>query len=673
MVESEPTRIEGRTLDQPTEIELKDISSFDDLSKWTKPIQHGPFLNLKEARQGQMENRFSNLTNKKLIEGLSDKEKKEYIDYLKEVRELILNTPLVDMGLGFATDFGNPSLEKYVKEEKLTLNDLSEKDFVKDTFQTKEQALSRRDTKGARLTSALIDPKKVNELIDPDLLNENIDTEWEDDKIIIRFDSLKYMKALFDRYNYDEPFEFETDDKFDFTGQLAIEKDGELLNIPDSRLIVVGGEDVPIDLVGSYIEGEGLSTNTVITRPKNKGKVEIDGKVVQEYEYITISPPKKDKESTEKNQYKLTVVHSNVNSIVGVTDNTSRKTAKASSELKNYIYWLEMIDTSGSYTFMEDQEIYAIYAADRSKPLVDFTTAEKMTENIGSMFTGSYVSTKDDRQPYEFKSMDEPIGAIIANSLKPSQQEKTTQKIQVFDTVIPLGTVEIILKTNVYNQMKALGGKKGREKSKPENPQLMSLITDYKKYQDIIEAFDKAIKQSDQAPFNEFSRMVPNATAEDFNDLLDIYEGSGSRGYRKGRDVYRAFLFMADKDLKADELKDAARKGTNNEVLTSALAVLEGLAGEKKEKTTEYSSSTFLSKFGDVKLQLEKKTPLVSVEAVDYRYRKQINLSGPMRITGKEREGEKTPTYDIKGSSAKLKQLVKGIRQFNRRIEALDD
>jgi hypothetical protein len=673
MVESEPTRIEGRTLDQPTEIELKDISSFDDLSKWTKPIQHGPFLNLKEARQGQMENRFSNLTNKKLIEGLSDKEKKEYIDYLKEVRELILNTPLVDMGLGFATDFGNPSLEKYVKEEKLTLNDLSEKDFVKDTFQTKEQALSRRDTKGARLTSALIDPKKVNELIDPDLLNENIDTEWEDDKIIIRFDSLKYMKALFDRYNYDEPFEFETDDKFDFTGQLAIEKDGELLNIPDSRLIVVGGEDVPIDLVGSYIEGEGLSTNTVITRPKNKGKVEIDGKVVQEYEYITVSPPKKDKESTEKNQYKLTVVHSNVNSIVGVTDNTSRKTAKASSELKNYIYWLEMIDTSGSYTFMEDQEIYAIYAADRSKPLVDFTTAEKMTENIGSMFTGSYVSTKDDRQPYEFKSMDEPIGAIIANSLKPSQKEKTTQKIQVFDTVIPLGTVEIILKTNVYDQMKALGGKKGREKSKPENPQLMSLITDYKKYQDIIEAFDKAIKQSDQAPFNEFSRMVPNATAEDFNDLLDIYEGSDSRGYRKGRDVYRAFLFMADKDLKADELKDAARKGTNNEVLTSALAVLEGLAGEKKEKTTEYSSSTFLSEFGDVKLQLEKKTPLVSVEAVDYRYRKQINLSGPMRIAGKEREGEKTPTYDIKGSSAKLKQLVKGIRQFNRRIEALDD
>ena len=221
--------------------------------------------------------------------------------------------------------------------------------------------------------------------------------------------------------------------------------------------------------------------------------------------------------------------------------------------------------------------------------------------------------------------------------------------------------------------MKALGGKKGREKSKPENPQLMSLITDYKKYQDIIEAFDKAIKQSDQAPFNEFSRMVPNATAEDFNDLLDIYEGSDSRGYRKGRDVYRAFLFMADKDLKADELKDAAREGTNNEVLTSALAVLEGLAGEKKEKTIEYSSSTFLSEFGDVKLQLEKKTPLVSVEAVDYRYRKQINLSGPMRIAGKEREGEKTPTYDIKGSSAKLKQLVKGIRQFNRRIEALDN
>lgn len=702
MVEREPTRIEGRTLDQPTEIELKDISSFEDLSKWTKPIQHGPFLNLKEARQGQMENRFSNLTNKKLIEGLSDEEKKEYIAYLKEVRELILNTPLVDMGLGFATDFGNSSLEKYVKEEKLTLNDLSEKDFVKDTFQTKEQALSRRDTKGARLTSALIDPKKVNELIDPDLLNENIDTEWEDDKIIIRFDSLKYMKALFDRYNYDEPFEFETDDKFDFTGQLAIEKDGELLNIPDSRLIVVGGEDVPIDLVGSYIEGEGLSTNTVITRPKNKGKVEIDGKVVQEYEYITISPPKKDKESTEKNQYKLTVVHSNVNSIVGVTDNTSRKTAKASSELKNYIYWLEMIDTSGSYTFMEDQEIYAIYAANRSKPLVDFTTAEKMTEKIGSMFTGSYVSTKDDRQPYEFKSMDEPIGAIIANSLKPSQKEKTTQKLQVFDTVIPLGTVEIILKTNVYNQMKALGGKKGREKSKPKNPQLMSLITDYKKYQDIIEAFDKAITQGQtptrtvmedgkkvmveegegenkkkvpltvRGPFTEFERMVPNATAEDFNDLMDIYEGSGSRGYRKGKEVYRAFLFMADKDLKADELKDAAREGTNNKVLTSALAVLEGLAGEKKEKTTEYSSSTFLSEFGDVKLQLEKKTPLVSVEAVDYRYRKQINLSGSMRIVGKEREGEKTPTYDIKGSSAKLKQLVKGIRQFNRRIEALD-
>ena len=162
MVEGEPTTIEGRAFNQPTEIELKEISSFDELPKWTKPITHGPFLNFKEARQGQMESRYSELTDKKLIEKLSKDEKDEYIEYLRELRQLILNTPLDDMGLEFSTDLANLSLEKYVKGEKLTLNDLSEKDFVKDTFQTKEQALSR-NRKGSRLTSALINPNKINE------------------------------------------------------------------------------------------------------------------------------------------------------------------------------------------------------------------------------------------------------------------------------------------------------------------------------------------------------------------------------------------------------------------------------------------------------------------------------------------------------------------------------
>ncbi len=717
MVEGEPTTIEGRAFNQPTEIELKKISSFGELPKWTKPITHGPFLNFKEARQGQMESRYSELTDKKLIEKLSKDERDKYIEYLKGLSELILNTPLDDMKLEFSTDLANLSLERYVKGEKLTLKDLSEEDFVKDTFQTKEQALSR-DRKGSRLTSALINPNKINEILDPDTLNRHIDTEWEGDKIIIRFDSLKYMKDLFEENKYDEPFKFETDDKFNLTGQLAIEKDGELLKIPESHLIVTGGEDISIGLVGSYIEGEGLATNTVITRSKNKGKVEIDGKVVQEYDYITVSPPKKDTESTKNNQYKLTVVHTNVNSKLGVTDYNKKETRKKTNEFKNFVYWLEIIDTEGSYDFMKDKEIYAVYSANKRDPIIDFTTAEQMADKLNEMFTGSYVSTKDDKIPYKFKNMDEPIGAIIANSLKPRQQDSGLIANSIFDTTIPLGTIEIVLKSKLYEQIKVLGGKEGKEgkeveeESEPKNPRLMALIKDYKKYQGMIEAFDKAIKGGGDSPssyritnprmqgpkqeggkelgrgveiedeyadpFTEFSRMVPNATAEDFNDLIDIYEGSESRGYRKGREVYKALLFMADKDIDADALKQAAKEGTDDKVIAAAIEVLEGLAGKDKERPKEFSSSDFLLDFlgigfgvGRTKIKLEKKTPLIALEAVDYAYRKQINLSGSMDIAGKKTEDGKIPTYNIKGNKTRLQQLIRGVRQFNRRIEAL--
>ena len=758
MVEGEPTtRIEGEAFDQPTEIELKDISSFDDLPKWTKPLQHGPFLNFREARKGGMESRYTQLTSKANIGKLDETDKKKYVEYLKKVQDLILNTPLDDMELPFATDFNNASFEDYVKGEKLTLNTLREKDFIRDTFQTKEQALSRNQ-KGARLTSALINPNKTNEVIDLELINKHIDTEWEDDKIIIRFDSLKYMNDLFDRVYDQKVFDLQTDDKKTITGQLAIEKDGELLDIPTSRLVITGGQDVPIGLVGSYIEGEGLSNNTVITRPKNKGKVEREGKTVQEYEYITVSPPKKDTESTEKNEYKLTVVHTNVNSVVGITDNrTKETTTKGSDEFQNYIYWLEIRNLSGTYEFMEDKDLYALYSAEKRKPVMDFASAEKMSEILDTdkLFEGNYVSVKSSRKPYKFKSMEEPIGAIIASSLKPRGQETRKQKIQVFDTIIPLGTIEIVLKTKLYEQIKALGGKKGRESKKKENPQVRVLIKDYKRYKDIIEAFDKAIKgggdspssyritnpriqgpkqkdgkelgrlvevESEYAdPFTEFERMVPNATAEDFNDLLDIYEGSGSRGYRKGRDVYNIFLQMARQNITPEALETAlknreeidvdvpprqkvtttgkttsiGRKKINptqtNTVIkpVGAIGALEELTEGKKEKAKVYSSSDYLMDFltGDIvglgipspegftqeRIELKKRTPLISVESVNYEYRKQINLSGSREIAGKAKEDGKRKRYEIKGDKGKVGVLINGIKQFNRRLKQLDD
>ena len=756
MVEDEPpTKIEGAAFDQPTEIELKDISSFDDLPKWTKPLQHGPFLNFREARKGGMESRYTQLTSKANIGKLDETDKEKYVEYLKKVQDLILNTPLDDMELPFATDFNNASFEDYVKGEKLTLNTLREKDFIRDTFQTKEQALSR-DQKGARLTSALINPNKTNEVIDLDLINKHIDTEWEDDKIIIRFDSLKYMNDLFDKVYDQKVFDLQTDDKKTITGQLAIEKDGELLDIPTSRLVITGGQDVPIGLVGSYIEGEGLSNNTVITRPKNKGKVEREGKTIQEYEYITISPPKKDTESTDKNEYKLTVVHTNVNSVVGITDNrTKETTTKGSDEFQNYIYWLEIRNLSGTYEFMKDKDLYALYSAEKGKPVMDFASAEKMSEilDTGKMFEGNYVSVKTvgkgSRKPYKFKSMEEPIGAIIASSLKPRGQETRKQKIQVFDTIIPLGTIEIVLKTKLYEQIKALGGKKGRESKKEGNPQVRVLIKDYKKYKDIIEAFDKAITQGqtptrtvmedgkkvmveqdegkekvpleERGPFTEFSRMVPNATAEDFNDLLDIYEGSGSRGYRKGRDVYNIFLQMARQNITPEALETALKNReevnvdvpprqrvtttgkttgiggkkinptqTNTVIKpVGAIGALEELTDGKKEKAKVYSSSDYLMDFltGDVvglgipspegftqeRIELKKRTPLISVESVNYEYRKQINLSGSREIAGKKEEGGKRKRYEIKGEKGKVGVLINGIKQFNRRLRQLDD
>ena len=281
------------------------------------------------------------------------------------------------------------------------------------------------------------------------------------------------------------------------------------------------------------------------------------------------------------------------------------------------------------------------------------------------------------------------------------------------------------------------------------------LIKDYKRYKDIIEAFDKAIKgggdspssyritnpriqgpkqkdgkelgrlvevESEYAdPFTEFERMVPNATAEDFNDLLDIYEGSGSRGYRKGRDVYNIFLQMARQNITPEALETAlknreeidvdvphrqkvtatgkttsiGRKKINptqtNTVIkpVGAIGALEELTEGKKEKAKVYSSSDYLMDFltGDIvglgipspegftqeRIELKKRTPLISIESVNYEYRKQINISGSREIAGKAKEDGKRKRYEIKGEKGKVGVLINGIKQFNRRLKQLDD
>ena len=197
----------------------------------TRPIAAG-FLGEVEGIQPKVQSDFRKMVDSENIEKLGDEDREIYGKYLKMISKKILQSKLSDLLDSFNDAevrkrvfktfpkegiLQNRSLEKYLVENDTLVQDIDAK-TLRDVSATKEQQLSLTQD-GTRLTRLLLKPNtqnitKPSALIDMSKINESkyLSVRGKKD-ITITFDSLQYMKELFEDYDYDEPFEFQEDDE----------------------------------------------------------------------------------------------------------------------------------------------------------------------------------------------------------------------------------------------------------------------------------------------------------------------------------------------------------------------------------------------------------------------------------------------------------------------------
>ena len=205
-------------------------------SETTRPIAAG-FLGEVEGIQPKVQSDFERMVDLKNIEKLGDEDREVYGKYLEMISKKILESKLSDLLDAFDDAevrkrvfkqfpkegiLQNRSLEKYLVENDTLVQDIDAK-TLRDVSATKEQQLSLTQ-KGTRLTRLLLKPNRENitkpsAVIDMSVINESKYLSVKEDtsgggrlaKTIITFDSLQYMKELFEKNDYDKPFEFQED------------------------------------------------------------------------------------------------------------------------------------------------------------------------------------------------------------------------------------------------------------------------------------------------------------------------------------------------------------------------------------------------------------------------------------------------------------------------------
>ncbi len=653
-------------------------------------------LNEVEGVDSRLEKNYTKMTDPDNIKKLSDEDRVVYEKYLKLISKKVLQSTVSDLLKAFDNTevrkrvfkkfpkggiLQNKALEKYLMDNDTLIQDMSI-NFLRDASATREQKLSLTDD-GTRLTRILLKPNKQNitkpsALIDMSMINDSkfLSVRGEQD-ITITFDSLQYMKELFEKYDYDEPFEFQEDDE-KIKGTLgrfpSDDEDLEGVSLPTNRIILTSTPEDKM-MKNSYIDGEGLDEKTTITAGIKRQPRDTK-KDIPAYNYITISPSFDESAASKKErEFTITYVHRNENSIVKVSDNSeSEDLKKGDSE--------ELLMFAQAYK-PEDEVLptFDLYINDGSasfdSPVVQDLTFNEFKET---------VPDKDWVKKYEYTGKNNPIDRIIASSLTPRVKRMSEAGI-VYDVYLPLGLVEIVVKSNVLGVIK--DEKKGEERKNLEvsmldatsqdviDNKLKEMIKEYAKYADVIIAFDESRRNMDGP--DEFIERVLGEGAEDVSltekyvDLEEMYSGS-SKGLLTSRDFYLVMLKLARDKVEAKPLMN------NRTPDSDAIKLLMGLIpeGEKyilvdkpggsegeKVKVRDTRESPF-AKPEEVSAYFDKgtgKIPILKLKSARAKYKKQLLLSGPAGLSG---VGGRT---EIKEDLNTTKRVVRGIKSYSKSID----
>ena len=684
----------------------------------TRPIAAG-FLGEVEGIQPKVQSDFRKMLDSDNIKKLGDEDREIYGKYLKMISKKILESKLSDLLDSFNNaevrkrvfkDFPkdgilqNRSLEKYLIENDTLVQDIDAK-TLRDVSATKEQQLSLTKD-GTRLTRLLLKPNtqnitKPSALIDMSKINESkyLSVRGKKD-ITITFDSLQYMKELFEDYDYDEPFEFQEDDE-KIKGTLGrFPSDDENLEgipFPSNRIILTSTPEDKM-MKNSYIDGEGLDEKTTITAGiKRQPRDDSDkGLVIPAYNYITISPSFDESVASKKErEFTITYVHRNENSIVKVSDNSeSEDLKKGDSE--------ELLMFAQAYK-PEDTVVptFDLYINDGSasfdSPVVQDLTFDEFKKT---------VPDKDWVKRYEYTGKNNPIDRIIASSLTPRVKRMSKAGI-VYDVYLPLGLVEIVVTSNVDGVIK--DEKKEGEKSKnlqgrmidattkdDINEKLEDMVREYAKYADVIIAFDET-KRNMEGPdefvervLGEGGKDVPlrakevtdsplfpdtqgegttyvktkRSLTEKYVDLEEMASGS-SKGLLTSRDFYLVMLKLARDNVDAKPLINSIYQATDSD----AIKMLIGLIPEAKKESEFAGSREYLTRDEEkerVSPYFDKgtgKIPILKLKSARAKYKKQLLLTGPAGLPG---VGGRT---EIKGNVNTAKRVLRGIKSYNKKID----
>ena len=684
----------------------------------TRPIAAG-FLGEVEGIQPKVQSDFRKMLDSDNIKKLGDEDREIYGKYLKMISKKILESKLSDLLDSFNDAevrkrvfktfpkegiLQNRSLEKYLVENDTLVQDIDAK-TLRDVSATKEQQLSLTQD-GTRLTRLLLKPNmqnitKPSALIDMSKINESkyLSVRGKKD-ITITFDSLQYMKELFEDYDYDEPFEFQEDDE-KIKGVLGrFPSDDESLQgiaFPSNRIILTSTPEDKM-MKNSYIDGEGLDEKTTITSGiKRQPRDDSDkGLVIPAYNYITISPSFDEGAASKKErEFTITYVHRNENSIVKVSDNSeSEDLKKGDSE--------ELLMFAQAYK-PEDGVLptFDLYINDGSasfdSPVVQDLTFNEFKET---------VPDKDWVKRYQYTGKNNPIDRIIASSLTPRVKRMTKAGI-VYDVYLPLGLVEIVVTSNVDGVIK--DEKKEGEKSKnlqgrmidattkdDINEKLEDMVREYAKYADVIIAFDET-KRNMEGPdefvervLGEGGKDVPlrakevtdsplfpdtqgegttyvktkRSLTEKYVDLEEMASGS-SKGLLTSRDFYLVMLKLARDNVDAKPLINSIYQATDSD----AIKMLIGLIPEAKKESEFAGSREYLTRDEEkerVSPYFDKgtgKIPILKLKSARAKYKKQLLLTGSAGLPG---VGGRT---EITGNVNTAKRVLRGIKSYNKKID----
>ena len=708
----------------------KDFNTFDINSLFnnetTRPIAAG-FLGEVEGIQSKVQSDFRMMVDSENIEKLGDEDREIYGKYLKMISKKILQSKLSDLLDSFNNAevrkrvfktfpkegiLQNRSLEKYLVENDTLVQDIDAK-TLRDVSATKEQQLSLTQD-GTRLTRLLLKPNtqnitKPSALIDMSKINEPkyLSVRGKKD-ITITFDSLQYMKELFEDYDYDEPFEFQEDDE-KIKGALgrfpSDDENLEGLAFPSNRIILTSTPEDKM-MKNSYIDGEGLDEKTTITAGIKRQPRDTK-KDIPAYNYITISPSFDESVASKKErEFTITYVHRNENSIVKVSDNSeSEDLKKGDSE--------ELLMFAQAYK-PEDGVLptFDLYINDGSasfdSPVVQDLTFDEFKKT---------VPDKDWVKRYEYTGKNNPIDRIIASSLTPRVKRKSEAGI-VYDVYLPLGLVEIVVTSNVDGVIK--DEKKEGKKSKnlqgrmidattkdDINEKLEDMVREYAKYADVIIAFDET-KRNMEGPdefvervLGEGGKDVPlqakevtdsplfpdtqgegttyvktkRSLTEKYVDLEKMASGS-SKGLLTSRDFYLVMLKLARDNVDAKPLMNSIYQATDSDAIKLLIGLIPeeekyilvdkpgGNEGEKV-KVRDTRESPF-AKPEEVSTYFDKgtgKIPILKLKSARAKYKKQLLLTGPAGLPG---VGGRT---EITGNVNTAKRVLRGIKSYNKKIE----